>query len=170
MKTDEATSEESFDYKKMGRDKNIFDTPTTNYLDLKKTFLNNALRRKFWGANKSKQRVVAVNELLKFYKKSIELTEECDDRELAHKVLKDIYNLVVKVETLPMPGSVRKGINGFDGFCTSCEGQEEFGCEFDMNEHYEFVSMLEEMCVKALEEYDTKEWASVENLTRTHSN
>ena len=97
MKTDEATSEESFDYKKMGRDKNIFDTPTTNYLDLKKTFLNNALRRKFWGANKSKQRVVAVNELLKFYKESIELTEECDDHELAHKVLKDIYNLVVKV-------------------------------------------------------------------------
>ena len=124
MKTDEATSDDSFDYKKMGHDKNIFDTPTKNYLDTKKTFLKNALRRKFWGANKSKQRVVAVNELLKFYKKSIELTEECDDHELAHKVLKDIYNLVVKVETLPMPGSVRKGINRFVEVCTYCVGQE----------------------------------------------
>ena len=104
-----------------------------------------------------------MSELLKFCKKSIELTEECDDRDLAHKVLKDIYNLVVKVETLPMPGSVRKGINGSDWFCTSCE---EFGREFDMNEHYEFVSMLEEMCVKALEEYDTKEWASVEKFNK----
>ena len=69
MKTDEATTEDSFDYKKMGCEKNIFDTNTKDYLDTKKTFLKNALRRKFWGANKSKQRVVAVNELLKFCKK-----------------------------------------------------------------------------------------------------
>ena len=83
MKTDEATSEESF-AEKMGRAKNIFDTPTKRYLDTKKAFLKNALRRKFWGANKSKQRVVAVNELLEYCKKSIELTDECGDRELTH--------------------------------------------------------------------------------------
>ena len=165
MKTDEATSEESFDEKKMGRVKNIFDTPTKKYLDMKKDFLKNAPRRKFWGANKSKQRVVAVNEMLEYCKKSIKLTDECGDRELTHKVLEDIYNLVVQVETLPIPGSVRKKINNF----VEGEEQEEFDCEFDcefdmMNERYEFISMLEEMCAKALEKYERKEWASVEKF------
>ena len=134
MKTDEATSEESFDEKKMGRAKNVFDTPTKRYLDTKKAFMKNALRRKFWGANKSKQRVVAVNELLNYCKKSIELTDECGDSELAHKVLEDINNLVVnvEVETLPIPGSVRKEVNSFVEVC--CGDQEEFSCEFDMRD------------------------------------
>ena len=68
----------------------IFETPRLRCLKLKTEFLKKARNYKFWGLNKSRQRVIALDTVVRYCRQSMEVARQCETEELMNDVLIDI--------------------------------------------------------------------------------
>ena len=112
MKTDEAAMEFSSDE----RDEevlDIFNTPSLRCLQLKKEFLKKARNYKFWGRKGSRQRVIAIDTLLKYKLSTLGATAEKTYKmdgagwvnEKIYEKMKEIHKMLLK--EVPIPKAVR---------------------------------------------------------------
>ena len=135
---------------KMG---DIFDTPRVRCLQLKTEFLRKARNYKFWGHNKSRQRVIALDNVAMYCRQSIELAEW--GIELRNDVHMDIKSFLLEDHVLPVPRSVREKL-GTAGEYAITEAQE---VAFMMAE-------LEELRNYALTEFEKEEWSKLEKFNQ----
>ena len=89
----------------MDKSSDIFDTPRARCLKLKTEFLRRARDYKFWGHDNSRQRVIALDTLLRYCSQSIELAEW--GTELRKDVETDIESFLLEEHVLPVPCSIR---------------------------------------------------------------
>ena len=89
----------------MGKTDDIFDTPRARCLKLKTEFLRKARDYKFWGQDKSRQRVIALDNIARYCRQSIELAEW--GTELKNDVDMDIESFLLEEQVQPVPRSVR---------------------------------------------------------------
>ena len=78
----------------------LFNSPTLQYLSLKKGFLGKFLDVKAWGEFGSKEQYIAVSGLLKYFEETKELAEQFP--ELKSDVILDNKNLVLE-KIIPLP-------------------------------------------------------------------
>ena len=90
----------------MDKNHDIFDNPRMQCLKLKTEFLRKARNYKFWGRDKSRQRVIALDTVLRYCRQSTDLTEW--GTELRRDVHVDIKNFLLEDHMLPVQRSVRK--------------------------------------------------------------
>ena len=135
---------------KMG---DIFDTPRARCLQLKTEFLRKAQDYKFWGFNKSRQRVIALDTMARYCRQSIELAKW--GTELRNDVHLDIKSFLLEDHVLPVPRSLRAKL-GAAGEYAMTEAQE---VAFMMAE-------LEELSNNALTEFEKEEWSKLEEFNQ----
>ena len=103
MKTEDRALDESFDSDTMSEAEDIFATPGLKYLSLKKSFLKKARNFLFWGSNGSRQRVIALDTMLRYFQESMMLLDRRWDNEAADDVILDIKNFVLKKQVFHVP-------------------------------------------------------------------
>ena len=84
----------------------VFDSPRMQCLQLKMKFLKKAKDFKFWGHDKSRQRVVALDTFLQYCNKSMDLTDF--GTELRNDVHQDIKSFLQEDYVIPIPRSIRE--------------------------------------------------------------
>ena len=130
----------------VGGSDDIFDTPCMRCLKLKTEFLRKARNYKFWGINKSRQRVIALDNIVRYCRQSIELAEW--GTELKNDVDMDIESFLLEEQVLPVPRSVRAKL-GIAGEHAITRAQEV----------YFMMAELEELHDDALTEFEKVEWS-----------
>ena len=131
----------------------IFDTPRTWCLHLKTEFLRKARDYKFWGHDKSRQRVVALDTVNRYCKQSMESAEW--GTELRNDVLLDIQSLLMEDRVLPVPRSVRAKLCNAVEFATMQAQVVPF-----------MLAELEEISNTALIEFEKEEWSKLEEFNQ----
>ena len=137
----------------------IFDTPRAQCLKLKTDFLRKARDYKFWGRDKSKQRVIALDNLARYCRQSIELAEW--GTELRNDVNMDIESFLFGEEqVLPVPRAVRSKL------VLAAEDAGHGRCISKSQEVSSVMAELEEIRVDALTEYENEEWFETEEFNQ----
>ena len=131
----------------------IFDTPRARCLHLKTEFLRKARDYKFWGHDKSRQRVVALDTVNRYCKQSMESAEW--GTELRNDVLLDIQSLLMEDRVLPVPRSVRAKLCNAVEFATMQAQVVPF-----------MLAELEELSNTALTEFEKEEWSKLEEFNQ----
>ena len=149
----------------MDKKGDIFDTPRMRCLQLKTEFLRKARNFKFWGFNKSRQRVTALDTVARYCKQSMELAEW--DTELRNDVFRDIKCFLLEDRVLPVPSSVRENLHSAmveqAGRYTGLFGPGTF-C---LQKQVHFVKdELEKLREEALTEYESEEWSKLEEFNQ----
>ena len=89
-------------------DQKVFDTPLLNYLKKRENFIKQ-FRHQVWGKYGTKDRVIAMNKLLRYMNETIEYAEKNPDGLKIDHVLHDTKNLVCDKNVLPsMPWNMRR--------------------------------------------------------------
>ena len=124
----------------MDKSSDIFDTPRACCLKLKTEFLRRARDYKFWGRDNSRQRVIALDTMLRYCRQSTEVAEW--GTELRKDVDTDIESFLLEEHVLPVPRSIRAKLKG-EFVSTESQGQ---GVSFMM-------AVIEELRTNALTEF-----------------
>ena len=136
----------------------IFDTPRARYLKLRTEFLRKARDYKFWGHAKSRQRVSALDALLRYCRQSVRFADL--GTELRNDIHVDIRSFLLEYAVLPVPQTVREKLwSCHDAFVK----KEEQEIPFIMIE-------LDKVLNDTLAEFEKEECPRQRNSTRTHSN
>ena len=132
----------------------IFETPRLRCLKLKTEFLKKARNYKFWGLNKSRQRVTALDTVVRYCRQSMEVARQCETEELMNDVLIDIQGFMLEEHILPVPRSLRGKLRS-----AVDDDEEEWGA-FDIESLVPFITLeLEDLRDEALMEFENEEWS-----------
>jgi hypothetical protein len=134
----------------------IFDTPRMVCLKLKTEFLRKARNYKFWGFNKSRQRVTALDTFARYCMQSMEVAK--GETKLMNDVREDIQSFMLE-HVLPLPHSLREKLNS-----AKDANEEQFG-PFCLETEAMFIrDELENLRDEALAEFENEEWSSQEEF------
>ena len=137
----------------VGGSDNIFDTPRMRCLKLKTEFLRKARNYKFWGINKSRQRVTALDTVVRYCKQSMEVAKQCET-ELIDDVREDIQGFILEEQILPIPRSLRAKLR------SSLEDKEEEWGPFEIESVVTHITLeLQDHRDEALKEFENEEWS-----------
>ena len=157
MKTEDRALDESFDSDTMSEAEDIFATPGLKYLSLKKSFLKKARNFLFWGSNGSRQRVIALDTMLRYFQESMMLLDRRWDNEAADDVILDIKNFVLKKQVFHVPKVI-------------CEKLSSALDEYPEHRPHDAVhDMMEELgklCDVSMARYEQDEWSRMHQFDR----
>jgi hypothetical protein len=139
----------------------IFDTPRMQCLKLKTEFLRKVQDYKFWGFNKSRQRVTALETVVRYCRQSMEVARQCETEKLMNDVLEDIQGFMLEEHILPVPRSLRGKLrNAID------DNEEEWGA-FNIESLVPFLTLeLEDLRDEARMEFENQEWSKLNEFNQ----
>ena len=135
-------------------DVDVFETPTLQYLRMKKKFLQKYVNPESWGTRGSKQQVIAITALLNYFKETKELAQLYPEKTwLQTYIIVDNKNLVSD-RILKIRRKLSEGISD-EIVSKKCETSDQ---KLEVIEAY-----FTKMQAISLEEYETNTYSEVHN-------